>query len=237
MTNYVTVNECANITFAIGALPIMSDDIDEVVATAKALVLNVGALNKNMVNAMVAAGQKANALKVPVILNPLGVGVSNLRRKAIMFLLKNINISIICGRSTEINFINELEGKNNEHSCSVEMVKGLAKKYNAIVALVGPSDIISDGDKVICIDNGHESMATVIGSGCMCTSLVGVFCGASDNYLKATVSAVATMAISGEIAYEKINTYGCGSYGISIIDEVNHMNPQKMLERMKIYKI
>ena len=201
MTNYVTVNECANITFAIGGVPIMADDIDEVeeiVATAKALVLNVGTLNKETVTAMKVTGQKANALNIPGIFNPLGASISNLRRKAIMYLLKNIKFSIICGRATEINFINKLDEIDNEYTCSVEMVKGLAKKYDSIVALVGLNNIISDGNRVVCIDNGHESMASVIGAGCMCTSLIGAFCGVTDNYLKGTVSAVATLAISGE---------------------------------------
>lgn len=248
ITNYVTVNDCANAILAIGGSPIMADDLDEVeeiVSVSSALVLNIGTLNQRTIKSMIKAGKKANQLNKPVILDPVGAGASSLRNKTVQDILSQIKIAVIRGNLSEISFIADLSAstrgvdtaEEDEKNKSEEVGKLVANKYSCIVGITGKEDIISDRVKVVKISNGNKLLSRVTGTGCMTSALVGSFCGVTDDYFLATAVAIATMGIAGEIAFEKSGKVGTGSFRSSIIDAIYSMDSNIFMERVKIDEV
>ncbi len=250
ITNYVTVNDCANIVLAIGASPIMADDIDEVeaiTAISSSLVLNIGTLNQRTISSMLAAGKKANQRNIPVILDPVGAGASELRNQTVTRLLEQVTISILRGNMSEIRFMSGLEAATKgvdaaesdiakSDQSGMEIAKSLAKKLNTVVAITGATDLISDGKRTLQIQNGHPMLSQVTGTGCMSTSLVGAFAGVTSDYFLAAAAGITCMGIAGELAYETAGSKGTGSYRGAIIDSISILNPQMIMEKTKTHE-
>lgn len=250
LTNYVTVNDCANITLAIGASPIMADDIEEaaeITAISSALVLNIGTLNTRTVESMLAAGQKANEMSVPVVFDPVGAGASKLRNQTVRMMLEQLKFSVIRGNMSEIRYLAGLHATTKGVDASetdlersmqsgIDIASVLADKYNCTVAITGAIDIVSDGKRAFCIENGHKMLRSITGTGCMCTSLIGSFCGVTADYRMAAVAGLLCMGIAGEAAFENAGQKGNGSYRVAIIDEISKINSQTMHERAKVYE-
>lgn len=249
ITNYVTVNDCANITLAIGASPIMADAVEEVADITKissSLVINIGTLNKKTVSSMIEAGKVANKYKIPVIFDPVGVGASKLRSETAIEILKKVKVDVLRGNISEMQFLagikSEIKGVDASNrdikSANIEdIAKKLVSRYDCVVAITGETDIISDGNKTIFIENGHEMLTSLTGTGCMCSSLIGSFCGAfPDNLLYSTTNALLCMAIAGEIAYEEACGQGNGSFYTKLHDAISLMNEQTIEQRMRYYE-
>jgi hydroxyethylthiazole kinase len=239
ITNYVTVNDCANITLAIGASPVMADDIKEVedmVGLASALVLNIGTLNARTVAAMLAAGLKAKSLRIPIILDPVGVGATALRTSTTAMLIREIRPSVLRGNMSEIKMIaGEAVGIKGVDSIAderdgVAVARQLSQKLDCVVAITGKTDIIARGEQICRIDNGHEMLARITGTGCMATSLVGCFCGASDDCFIGAAAGVLTMGLAGELARQALKAgEGIGSYRMRLFDAIDQMSPEQLL--------
>ena len=251
ITNYVTVNDCANIILAIGGSPIMADDIgevEEITKIANCLVINIGTLNQRTIESMLLAGKTANRFNIPVVLDPVGVGVSKLRTETTKKLLDTVKISVVRGNGSELKFIAGLSSKSkgvdadeNDIGDSIDnkvnFVRDLSKKLDSVVAMTGAVDVVSNGEKVYSISNGNADMSKITGTGCMLTSLTATFVGANtDNILNATVSAVSVMGIAGELGYEYMvkNNLGTGSYRTAIIDNIYKMNEEIFEKEAKI---
>ncbi len=253
ITNYVTVNDCANIVLASGGAPLMADDIDEVediVSISNALNINIGTLNKRTVESMVKAGKKANELGMVVILDPVGVGASNLRNESVKILIDEIKFSVIKGNMSEIKALytktkntggvdvqeeDVIDNQNIEES--IEFVKKVAKRFNCVIAVTGAIDIVTDGEKVRLIRNGHEMMARITGTGCMTSSVIATYCGSNkDDVLSATVMAITVMGLAGEKAYEKTvaKSEGTGSFRTYLMDSVSLMDYETLKEGAKV---
>ncbi|HEX3047789.1 MAG TPA: hydroxyethylthiazole kinase [Bacillota bacterium] len=246
ITNYVTVNDCANVTLACGAAPVMADDIGEVreiVNIASALVINIGTLNQRTIESMLAAGEAANQKGIPVILDPVGAGATSLRTRTALRLIEEFKPTVIRGNISEIKAISGHGGKtrgvdadagDSIDAGSLEPMKKLAleiaAKTGSIIAITGQTDLITDGKRIALIKNGHPLMAQVTGTGCMCTSLIGSFCGASEDFLAATAAAVMVMGLAGELAFESVENHGlgCGSYRTLIIDAISSMTSAQL---------
>ncbi len=247
ITNYVTVNDCANACLAIGASPIMADEATEVcdiTAIASSLVINIGTLNERTVASMLKAGMKANECGIPVVLDPVGAGASGFRNETAAKLLENIRFTVIRGNLSEIRYLTEncantkgvdVSDKDMGQS-SVDIAMRCAKKYGCIAAITGKTDVISDGQKVLCIDNGHEALSSVTGTGCMCTTLIGVFCGANSDPFVSAAGGILSMGIAGELAFERAGSLGFGSFRIALMDEIGKLNGTTILERAKIHE-
>lgn len=246
ITNYVTVTDCANGCLAIGASPVMADAIDEVedmVSISKALVLNIGTLNVTKVESMIAAGRKANALGIPVIFDPVGCGATPFRNQMAQEIIQNIQMTVVRGNISEILSLGGesvqtkgVDAGKADEKAAVPVAKKLAKGWNAVVVISGPTDIITDGEKVIYVKNGCPSMSAITGSGCMCTSIIGAFCGANpENPLEASATAMITMGLSGEKAWETYKNQGLGHFHMGIIDELGRMDG-KTLEQGARYE-
>lgn len=248
LTNYVTVNDCANIVLAIGASPIMADDIAEaadITRISSALVLNIGTLNTRTVSSMLASGKAANAAGIPVVLDPVGAGASKLRNETTQMLIREIKLSVLRGNLSEIRFISGLasntkgvdaaeEDMRDGLESSVQMARELAQKLQCTVAITGATDIVTDGTRVALIQNGHKKLSDITGTGCMCSSLVGSYCGAGKDAFVAAAAGIMSMGIAGEIAYERAGQAGNGSYHMAILDAASQLDADVLRTRGKI---
>lgn len=249
ITNYVTVNDCANITLAIGASPIMADALAEAGDIAKmssALVLNMGTLNESTISSMISAGKVANSNKIPIIFDPVGAGSSALRNKTAALILNELRPTVLCGNISEIKFLTGLESKTKGVDASdndvsslahTQMIaKQLANRFSCIVAITGAVDVVSDGKKVICIENGHPMLDCLTGTGCMCSSLIGSLCGAVKTPLEATVTALLCMGIAGETAFDMAGNKGNGSFHTALHDVISKLNTKTLERKARLYE-
>jgi hydroxyethylthiazole kinase len=252
ITNYVTVNDCANITLAIGGSPVMADDINEVrdmVSLAYSLVINIGTLNSRSVESMIEAGKRANELNIPVILDPVGAGATPYRTETAKRIISELKLAVIRGNLSEIKTLYGIEtktkgvdacdddsGNSNEFTDEKEMAKAFANKFNTVIAITGAVDIITDGKTLYTVENGHKIMCKVTGTGCMCTSLIGSFLGAGDDNLLAALAGVVSMSMAGEVAYEGLdkNKEGTGTLKVKIIDAIYNLSEATIMKRSKI---
>ncbi|NCE63091.1 hydroxyethylthiazole kinase [Pseudoflavonifractor sp. 524-17] len=255
ITNFVTVNDCANIILAAGGSPTMAHDIreaEEAVAGAQALVLNLGAIED--VPAMRLAGKRANALGIPVVLDPVAAGVTALRRSASALLLEEIRFSVIRGNASEIKALAQGgSGGSGVDAAAVDavtedalpqaaaMAKELARRTGAVIALSGPIDLITDGSAVVLLRNGCPTMARITGSGCMLTALMGAFCAAAPgNPFGAAVSAAAAMGVAGERAEARRLQNGTGNaaFRCDLIDSIFNLTGAQLTQevRYEIYQ-
>lgn len=252
ITNYVTVNDCANITLAIGGSPVMADDINEVgdmVSLASSLVINIGTLNSRSVESMIEAGKRANELKIPVILDPVGAGATPYRTETAKRIISELKLAVIRGNLSEIKTLYGIKTKTkgvdacdddstsgDEFTDEKEMAKALANKFNTVIAITGAVDLITDGKTLYTVENGHKIMCKVTGTGCMCTSLIGSFLGAGDDNLLATLAGVVSMSMAGEVAYEGLdkNKEGTGTLKVKIIDAIYNLSEATIMKRSKI---
>lgn len=246
ITNYVTVNDVANAVLAIGASPIMADDIGEagdISAISSALVLNMGTLNERTIASMLAAGKHANACGVPVVFDPVGAGASALRNGTAKKIVQEVKLAVLRGNLSEVSFIAGLNvatkgvdsAEADEKNDAVAVAKAVSAQLGCTVAITGAVDTICAGDRVVQIRNGHKLLAKVTGTGCMTSALVGAFAGAAQgDFFTAAVGGVLSMGLAGEIAYEKAGEIGTGSFHIAILDALSRLDRKTVLERAKI---
>lgn len=246
ITNYVTVNDCANAVLALGAAPVMADEIEEVgdiVSISSALVINIGTLNQRTSQSMLAAGKRANELGIPAVLDPVGAGASRLRTETAERLIKEIKFAVIRGNISEIKMLGGTAAQTKGVDAAAEdaagdiqshkaMAERIARELGCVIAITGATDIISDGTKTYLIQNGHPMMAQITGTGCMCTSLIASCCGVTRDYLAATVTAVTAMGLAGEKGYARMKPEAIGNatYRNCIIDAIYGLNEESLYE-------
>lgn len=241
ITNYVTVNDCANVVLAIGANPVMADDpqeVEDMVSICNALVINIGTLNERTVSSMIKAGKKANMLNIPVVLDPVGVGATPFRFQSAKALLEQISFTIIRGNMAEIKVIAGLEAERagvdslEEETDGVNIAKALAKKLGCVIAITGKVDIVSDGIECYEIANGDMALTRLTGTGCMSSSLVGSFVGASGKPLLSAIAGIAIMGIAGEIAAKASS--GLGTFKMALMDSISVMSQEKLSQKINL---
>lgn len=257
ITNSVTINDCANAILAIGGSPIMAEDeeeMEEVVEIADVLVINIGKLSKEQIKAMNVSAAHATKTNTPIVLDPVGAGISQLRNNTIKYLVENNNITAIRGNISEIKAIANIVGLLNTESAAKgvdvseddiisrdnleingNLVKELAKKLDTIVIASGPLDIISNGETIVVLDNGDEMMPLITGSGCMLTSIVGS-CVAVNDPFEGSILASIAMSLAGEKARKQVdeNDLGTGSFRTFIIDYLYKTNVESLINESKI---
>ena len=254
ITNYVTVNDVANVILACGGSPIMSDEIDEVeeiTSICNSLNVNIGTLNRRTIESMFLAGKKARQMNHPIVLDPVGAGASKLRTETAMELIKVLSPDVIRGNVSEIKALSlgstTTKGVDANISDFVtdenlpEMVafgKSFAKERNSVVAITGAIDLVADRDKCYIIRNGCAEMSQITGTGCQLSGMVAAFVAAnSHNKTDAVAAAVCLMGLAGEIARSKM---GCDEGNASlrnrIIDEICNMTGD-VLDRGAKYEL
>lgn len=252
ITNYVTVNDCANVLLACGGSPIMSDDVDEaeeITSICGGLNINIGTLNQRTIPAMHKAGRKANELGHPVVLDPVGAGASRLRTETAKDLMDAVQFAVIRGNISEIKALALGEGgargvdadvadkvtkENLAHV--VDFAKEFARKTGAVIAITGAIDIVANGEKAYCIYNGHPMMSSITGTGCQLSAIIAAYVTANpDTPLEAAVAAVCLMGICGEKAYERLTEQdGNATYRNYIIDGIFRLTGEELEKYAKV---
>lgn len=248
ITNYVTVNDVANILLACGGSPIMSDepeDVEDITSICGGLNINIGTLNSRTITSMLLAGKKANLLGHPVVLDPVGAGASQLRTDTANRLLREVKFTVIRGNISEIKTLASGAGttkgvdadvadKVTEENLdsAVAFAKAFAARTGAVVAITGAIDIVADAHKAYCIRNGHPMMSSITGTGCQLSALTAAFVTANpDQPLEAAAAAVCAMGLAGEIAHSRLSSLdGNSTYRNYIIDAVYNMTPAQLEE-------
>lgn len=241
ITNYVTVNDVANILLACGGSPIMADDeaeVEEITGICGGLALNIGTLNQRTIASMLKAGKRAAALGHPIVLDPVGAGASILRTQTTFKLMEEIPFTVVRGNISEIKTAAQGHGstrgvdadpgdavREENLDQAVTFVRSLAQKNNTVIAVTGAIDLVSDAEQTYIIRNGHPMMGRITGTGCMLTGVIAAFCVANpDDTLKATATAVSAMGLCGEIGYKRAGALGTSSLRAAIIDAMSLMD-------------
>jgi hydroxyethylthiazole kinase len=246
LTNYVTVNDCANIVLALGGSPVMADDaaeVEEMVAIASALVLNIGTLNGRTIDSMFLAGKRANRLGIPVVLDPVGAGATTLRTATALRLVQEIELAVVRGNIAEITALAggsaQTRGVDAAGPCADApgIAAALAQKLGCVVAVTGAQDVVADGSRIGLIDNGHPILARVTGTGCMATSLVGCYAGVTRDYFRAAAAGIITMGLAGERALAALAPDdGIGSFRVKLLDQIDRLTPEEFIQGGKYHE-
>jgi hydroxyethylthiazole kinase len=241
ITNYVVMNYTANALLAMGASPVMAhatNEVEDMVSFAGALVLNIGTLSNEWITAMLKAGRKASEQQTPIILDPVGSGATALRTRSAKKIIAETDISVIRGNASEILSLRHQESKTKGvdaiHSVdeAAKAAKVLAQELKTTLAITGPVDLITDGARVIRVANGHPLMGYVTGTGCTATVTIGAFLAVDDDPVSATVTALAYFGLAGEVAGQ--NASAPGSFMIQMIDALYTITPQDLKKGCKI---
>ena len=248
ITNYVTVNDVANVLLACGGSPIMADDlgeVEEITSICGGLNINIGTLNNRTIPGMFAAGKKANALSHPVVLDPVGAGASTLRTKTALDLLRQVHFAVIRGNISEIKTLTQGSGKTrgvdadlsdavteDNLDAAVAFVKEVAARFDSVVAITGAIDLVADKERCFVIRNGRPEMGKITGTGCQLSGLTAAFVTANPEHtLEAAAAAVVMMGLAGELAFQRLEEgEGNSSYRNRIIDAIYHMDGKQLME-------
>lgn len=240
ITNYVVMNNTANALLAIGASPVMAhaiNEVEEMVAIASSLVINIGTLSDDWIKAMLLAGKIANKKGISVILDPVGAGATSYRTETSLMIIKECKPSVIRGNASEImalvNSQNITKGVDSIASSdsAIDAAKLLAKKNGTIVVISGPTDYITDGEQIAEIKNGSVMMTRVTGLGCTATAIIGAFVAVNSNFFEASTHAMAIMGIAGELA--ALKSEGTGTMQLHFLDELYKMSDSTIFEYLK----
>jgi hydroxyethylthiazole kinase len=243
ITNNVTVNDVANITLVIGALPIMapsSHEAAEMAAHIDSLVLNIGTPDPDQLEAMMRAGEVANHRGKPITLDPVGIGTTPLRTDGTRRLLERLSLTVVRGNGGEIGRLAGLGGEVR----GVESIAApdpatatarLARDLGVVAAATGVRDHVAGPTGALAVDNGHAMLSTVVGTGCMATAIIGCFAAVSDDRLVSTAAALACFGLAGELAAADSNTPG--SFKVALFDRLYSLTPELLAERAKIVRL
>lgn len=244
LTNWVTIYDCANIVKVFGASPVMAhakEEVADMAGIASALVLNIGTLTTDFVDAMKLAAKSANRKGIPVVLDVCGAGATKFRDDKCFEILDEVRVDIIKGNASEIARIagENVQTKGVDASAVEknlqEVASGLAKKRGCIVVITGAEDIVADGKRVVRVLNGHPMMANIVGTGCMATSVIGTFAAVEKDLVAASVAGLVCYEIAAEIAAQEAK--GPGSFKEKLFDAVFNLDAETVNRMQKIERI
>ncbi|GAA0843483.1 hydroxyethylthiazole kinase [Bifidobacterium pullorum subsp. gallinarum] len=235
MTNVVVTNFTANGLYALGASPVMAyapEEVADMAAIAGAVVLNIGTLNRELVDAMITAGQSANAHGVPVLLDPVGAGATRFRTESAQRILREVKVSLVRGNAAEVAHLvgeaREIKGVDAGSSgdlSNAELAVRAARELDTMVVITGKEDVITDGTDVRIITGGHALLTKVTGAGCLLTSVLGAFAAVESNLLLAGTAGLAFYGAAASRAAERTADLGPGSFQNAFLDELSKLHP------------
>ena len=241
ITNSVTINDCANITICAGAAPVMAEapeEVAEMVAAAGALVLNIGTLSAAQVEAMLAAGRRANDLGIPVVLDPVGAGATAFRTATVWRLLDALDIAVLKGNAGEIGVLAGTDGSVRGVDSTgtlddpVETARACARVTGTVVSMTGAVDVVTDGDRVFLVRNGVPAMDRLSGTGCMASSITAAFAAVADDYAVSSAAALAAFGRAGERA--AAGARGPYSFRTALFDELAGLTAEDLAGHAQI---
>ena len=242
ITNYVVMNETANATLALGALPVMAhavEEVEEMTRIASSLVLNIGTLSGHWVDAMLLAGGAASARQIPIVLDPVGAGATAYRTATVQRILGLVKVTVLRGNAGEIATLVGAEAEvRGVESIGVgmepaELARTAARSLGVVASVTGPVDHVSDGERVLAVSNGDALLATVTGTGCMSSALTGCFLAAKPSEpLEAAAEALAAFGVAAENAAR--GAEGPGTFHARLYDALYAFDPDTLDERVRI---
>ena len=242
ITNYVVMNETANATLALGALPVMAhavEEVEEMASIAGALVLNIGTLSERWIEAMLLAGKAANGADVPVVLDPVGAGATRLRTDTAKRILAEVDVAVVRGNAAEIATLAgreaEIRGVESIGSSDsgAELAAAAAVALGCVASVTGPVDHVSDGERTIALANGDAFLGTVSGTGCMATAITGCFLAvARERPVEAAAEALVAFGVAGEDA--AVGAKGPGSFHVALYDALYDLDPATLDSRAEV---
>jgi hydroxyethylthiazole kinase len=245
ITNYVVMNETANATLALGALPVMAharEEVEEMVALASALVLNIGTLSEQWIEAMILAGRAAGARGIPVVLDPVGAGATAYRTDTARRILDEVRVTVLRGNAGEVATLvgAEAEVRGVESIAAgieaPELARQAALRLGLVASVTGPVDHVSDGERVLAVANGHPLLAAVTGTGCISSALTGCFLAAKPNEpLEAAAEALAALGVAAEDA--AAGAGGPGTFHARLYDALAALDPDTLDGRARISEL
>ena len=220
ITNYVTATDCANITLALGAKPIMATrpvEAKEVITRAKGVVLNLGTLDDERLKIMEKVAAIGTDHGVPMVLDPVGAGSMESRANAAGKLLEVGRMAVIRGNSDEITSLATgklTQGAGVDNSGKIQLtgeeVREFSRKLGTVVAVTGAVDIISDGKRTVSCYNGSPLLPFVTGTGCMTTALIAAFASVTDSFT-AAVGGILSLGLASEMVVNRDPRTGPGT--------------------------
>jgi hydroxyethylthiazole kinase len=241
ITNYVVMNETANATLSLGALPVMAhavEEVEEMASVAGALVLNIGTLSQHWIEAMLLAGKAANKAGAPVVLDPVGAGATRLRTETAQRILVEVDVAVVRGNQAEVATLTgrqaEIRGVESIGAAdsAAELATGAAHALGCVVSVTGPVDHVSDGERSIAVGNGDGLLGTVSGTGCMSTAITGCFLAvAGERPLEAAAEALVAFGVAGEDA--ATDAKGPGTFHANLYDALYNLDPGTLDSRAK----
>ncbi len=243
ITNFVVMNTTANALLALGASPVMAharEEVEDMARVAGAVVLNIGTLTPDWVQAMILAGKVANAQGIPVVLDPVGAGATPLRTESSFELMEEVRVGILRGNAAEVGVLagekGEVKGVDAVALAGdvAEMAKAAATGLKTVVSATGKTDYLSDGTCVLAVANGHPLLARVTGTGCMVSALTGAFAAVSENMLHAALAALVTFGVAAEMAFEQAGERGPGSFHLALYDALYRIESQDIENRARV---
>jgi hydroxyethylthiazole kinase len=242
ITNYVVMNETANATLALGALPVMAharEEVEEMARIASALVINIGTLSPHWVEAMLTAGRVASERKIPVVLDPVGAGATTYRTETARRILDEVDVTVLRGNAGEVaTLVGAAAEVRGVESMSTgiepaELAREAARRLGVVASVTGPVDHVSDGERVLAVANGDPLLATVTGTGCMSSALTGCFLAAkADEPVEAAAEALAAFGVAAEAA--AMGAGGPGTFHVRLYDALYALDPETLDERTRI---
>jgi hydroxyethylthiazole kinase len=243
ITNFVTAGDVANVTLALGASPVMArapEEVEEMTDAASALVLNTGTLTVDGADSMVQAGRRANARGVPVILDPVGVGATAFRSSQVRRILQEVRCACVRGNAGEIAALAGAGGRVRGVDASgmvrdiEDLARGLARRTGGAVAATGVEDVVTDGNSVVRIANGHPLLARITGSGCMATAVIAAAAAVEPDPLAAAIAGLVCFEVAAECAAER--AAGPGTFRAELIDAVAALDGPTVVRRARIHQ-
>ena len=264
ITNFVVMNDTANLTLHLGALPVMAHAVQEVAemtGAASALVLNLGTLTLERAEAMWVAGKAANAARIPIVLDPVGVGATRLRTETALRLLRGLEIAVMRGNAGEIaglapaphstpapgESVTRQEQAKREPALvrgvesvaqiddPVALVRATARRWKTTVAITGARDVLSDGNRVLGVDNGHRWLTTVTGTGCMSSAAIAAFASVEPDPLLAAAAGLAAIGLAAERGAQ--SAHGPASFKVALFDQLYHLTAEDLAAGARVVRL
>lgn len=243
ITNLVVTNVTANATLAIGASPVMAhapEEVAEMARAARALVLNIGTLSTDQVDAMVLAGEAAAQAGVPIILDPVGAGATAFRTSTAQRLLDRLPVTVVRGNASEVAILagGEATVRGVDAVAAGDMVpliRNWAQARGLVAAATGPTDWVSDGRAVLAVENGHPWLRLVTGTGCMATAVVAAFVAVHPNPMEATAAALAAYGLAAERAAWAAQ--GPGTFQAHLLDSLHNLTPEELAQEARVRRV
>ncbi len=244
ITNHVVMNLTANALLACGASPVMSharEEVGAMASLASSLVINIGTLEPDWVEAMIIAGRTAGARGIPVVLDPVGAGATSYRTETTHRILGECRVTVLRGNASEVKAsageISVTRGVDSSAAVADarEAALALSRSKNLVTAVTGPEDFVTDGERTFIVRNGHPVMGTVTGMGCTATALIAAFVAETSDAAYGTAAALSFFGVAGEKAAAR--TTGPGSFLVALLDTIASLEPEELEQMSRVERV